>query len=138
MLTSQYEMNGRGGEGQRETKSYAEIVLSNVRVLAIDQNMKDVVDEKTPAKVGATATLEVTLHQAQVIGVAGQIGRLTLVLTGLGEVPVADAGRGRDYVEEMEVSRFLKAVKGGEGPASEGGRNISIWRGTSLTAVERR
>ena len=140
MLTSQYEINGRGGEGARDTKSYAEIVLSNVRVLAIDQNMKDVVDEKTPAKVGATATLEVTLHQAQVIGVAGQLGHLTLVLAGLGEAREAPPS-GKNYVEELEVSRFLKSVKKREGDLSasaEGVKSVSVWRGTNMTPVERR
>jgi pilus assembly protein CpaB len=133
MLTSQYERPG--SEGARETKSYAEIVLANVRVLAIDQNMKDVVDDKTPAKVGATATLEVTLHQAQVIGVAGQLGRLTLVLAGLADSDKPAPKDRRGYVEELEVSRFLKAVKKGEGPAEELGKSIAVWRGTTLTAV---
>jgi pilus assembly protein CpaB len=139
MLTSQYE--SPAGEGPRETKSYAEIVLSDVRVLAIDQNMKDVTDDKTPAKVGATATLEVTLHQAQVIGVAGQLGRLTLVLAGLAESDIPPPKDRRGYVEELEVSRFLKAVKkGGDTSlaAAEGNKSIAVWRGTTVTAVERR
>lgn len=141
MLTSQYEMDGRGGEGKRETKSYAEIVLSNVRVLAIDQNMNDVVDENTPAKVGATATLEVTLRQAQIIGVAGQLGRLTLVLAGLEERQEPTPSTGHGYVEELEVSRFLKAVKQGGSETAEtgeGGKSVSVWRGTKLSSVEPR
>lgn len=141
MLTSQYEMDGRGGEGKRETKSYAEIVLSNVRVLAIDQNMNDVVDEHTPAKVGATATLEVTLRQAQIIGVASQLGRLTLVLAGLEARQEPTPSTGRKYVEELEVSSFLKAVKQGGSESSEtgeGGKSVSVWRGTKLSSVEPR
>jgi len=141
MLTSQYEVAPSGGEGQRETKSYAEIVLSDARVLAIDQNMKDIGDEKAPAKVAATATLEVTLKQAQVIGVASQLGRLTLVLAGLAQSedgPVADAGPG--FVEEVEVSRFLKAVKKGSADAGieSGSKAVTVWRGTTSTAVEAR
>jgi pilus assembly protein CpaB len=140
MLASQYESTGRTGEGQRETKSYAEIVLSSVRVLAIDQNMKDVVDETTPAKVGATATLEVTLHDAQVIGVASQLGRLTLVLAGLAEAEAPAQEPSGGFVEEVEVSRFLKAVKKSsiELDANASKANVTVWRGTSPTEIERR
>jgi pilus assembly protein CpaB len=135
MLTSQYEMSG--GE-QRQTKSYAEIVLADVRVLAIDQNMNDVTDEDTQAKLAATATLEVSLHDAQVIGVAGQLGRLTLVLAGLARPEAPAPERGRGFVEEVEVSRFLEAVKNGKGGEAGTGPTVTIWRGTEASEVERR
>ena len=141
MLTSQLE---RGTGNQRETKSYAEIVLSNVRVLAIDQNMNDVGNDKTPAKLATTATLEVSLHDAQVIGVANQLGRLTLVLAGLVQ-PETPPRKGRGFVEEVDVSRFLRAMKEGVGaeddPSGEArklGSQILVWRGTQATTVQLR
>jgi pilus assembly protein CpaB len=143
MLTSQYEIAATGEGQQRDTKSYAEIVLSDARVLAIDQNMKDVGDEKTPAKLAATATLEVTLHQAQVIGVASQLGRLTLVLAGIAQSEEAESPKpaAPGFVEEVEVSRFLKAMKKGapelpSNGADSGGKSITVWRGTTPSPAE--
>ena len=153
MLTSQYNPPGTGA--QAETKSFAEIVLSGVRVLAIDQNMKDIADEKAPAKVAATATLEVTLHQAQVIGVAGQLGRLTLVLAGLAQAEGVPAEKSRGFVEEVEVSRFLQSVKKGalDAPPAPAPmpavaeaapppvpmkRSLTVYRGTAPTVQEPR
>lgn len=141
MLTSQLE---RGTGNQRETKSYAEIVLSDVRVLAIDQNMNDLGNDKTPAKIATTATLEVSLHDAQVIGVANQLGRLTLVLAGLARPDTPPPPKGRGFVEEVDVSRFLKAMKKGGGEeATPGGADglasqILVWRGTQASAVQLR
>src|SRR5690606_16773302 len=57
-----------------------ENILTNVRVLAIDQQIQENQDG-TKAVVGTTATLELTPEQAQVIAVAQQMAdRLTLAL----------------------------------------------------------
>lgn len=64
-----------------------EMILSNIRVLAIDQQLQQGPDGKQTA-VGSTATLELTPDQAKVIAVAQQVAdRLTLALRS-----VADAG----------------------------------------------
>src|SRR3974390_206269 len=54
----------------------SEIILSNIRVLAIDQN----VEEKNGQKVvvGKTATLELTPRQAQTLALSQQLGSLSL------------------------------------------------------------
>jgi pilus assembly protein CpaB len=59
----------------------SETILSNVRVLAIDQT----VEEKNGQRVvvGKTATLEVTPHQAETLARARQMGTLSLALRSL-------------------------------------------------------
>jgi pilus assembly protein CpaB len=113
MLAAQYELEKTSGKS--EMRSFAEMMLSDIRVLAIDQSMKDVPgpDDKQQAKVAATATLEVNIRQAEVIGVANQMGKLTLVLTGLvrpedEETTLADAPR---FLDDVAVSRFWRAMK---------------------------
>lgn len=67
--------NGRG---------FAKTILSNLRVLAVDQTFKQEKDTRTV--VGKTATVEVTSDQAEVISAAGTSGQLSLALRPLSEV----------------------------------------------------
>ncbi len=60
----------------------SQTVLSNVRVLAVDQNAQD---EDRPAKVAKTVTLEVTQEGAQILALADRMGDLTLALRRIGE-----------------------------------------------------
>jgi pilus assembly protein CpaB len=81
-----------------------ETVLSNVRVLAIDQNVEDKNGEKVV--VGQTATLELSQQQAEILTVAQQMAeRLTLALRSL-----ADAGDKGD----KGASHLIGGTKNGE------------------------
>jgi pilus assembly protein CpaB len=60
----------------------SQTILSNVKVLAVDQNAKD---EDRPAKVAKTVTLEVTQEGAQIIALADRMGDLMLALRRIGE-----------------------------------------------------
>ncbi len=59
----------------------SETILTNVRVLAIDQN----VEEKDGQKVvvGKTATLELTPRQAETLALSQQLGTLSLALRSI-------------------------------------------------------
>lgn len=60
----------------------SETIIRNVRVLAIDQA---ITNEEGQAKVGSTATLEVTPKQVETINVMQQLGDLSLSLRPLAE-----------------------------------------------------
>jgi pilus assembly protein CpaB len=62
----------------------AETILSNIRVLAIDQRLTSKNDEPVLAH---TATLEVTPKQSQILALASDMGRLSLSLRGLAAAP---------------------------------------------------
>src|SRR5262249_9515833 len=74
----------------------SETILTNVRVLAIDQT----VEEKNGQRVGVgkTATLELAPHQAEALTRAKQMGTLTLALRSItdfnGKDKVADDDAG--------------------------------------------
>lgn len=78
----------------------SETILSNVRVLAIDQN----VEEKNGQKVvvGKTATLELTPGQAETLAMARQLGILSLALRSItdsdAKPTVADEPSGRSSI----------------------------------------
>ncbi len=67
--------------------SQAELVLSDVRVIAIGRNLQDPLGPDRAA-LGSTVTLEVSYEQARSLGEAQQMGNLFLLLRSL-----QDAGR---------------------------------------------
>ena len=75
----------------------SEIILSNVRVLAIDQTVED--KNGTRVAVGRTATLELTPSQAETLSLSQQLGTLSLALRSLvdfkGNGPQASAENDR-------------------------------------------
>lgn len=73
-----------------------ETILSNIRVLAIGQNVQERNGEKVVT--GETATLELTPGQAEVVTLAQKVGQLSLALRSL-----ADAQRVEEVKEEREA-----------------------------------
>lgn len=60
----------------------SQTVLSNVRVLAVDQSAKE---ESREAKVSKTVTLEVTKEGGEILSLAEMMGDLTLALRHIGD-----------------------------------------------------
>ena len=59
----------------------SEIILTNVRVLAIDQNVQEKDGQKVV--VGKTATLELTASQSETLALSQQLGTLSLALRSI-------------------------------------------------------
>lgn len=122
-------------ESERETENrvrVSETILSNVRVIAIDQSLEDLKSAKGQARSPKTTTLEVTPQQAEIIAVATRMGTLTLTLQSLacagGETQTASAGegpncadaqnalpeepsRGKTFTADSDVSRMRRREK---------------------------
>jgi pilus assembly protein CpaB len=91
--------------------SASEIILTNIRVLAIDQAPKE--KEGTNALVGKTVTLELKPEQAETLARARQSGTLTLALRSIADVNVVekpDELRNRRG-ESLNVIRYGVAVQ---------------------------
>lgn len=104
-----------GGEGASNlmVRFGAETVLSDVRVLAIDQQISR--NRDGSAIQGKTATLEVTPKQAEILTVAGQLGALQLSLRpqqGDGETVPAAGGDVLDFTADLEAGKVLQAAIG--------------------------
>ena len=67
---------------------HSEIILTNVRVLAIDQAPKE--QEGKNAVVGKTVTLELKPEQAETLARARQIGTLSLALRSIADVNMVE------------------------------------------------
>jgi len=78
---------------QGESANSAEVLLENVKVLAIDQLVNERQDQPAVANVAKAVTLQVSPEQAQKILLAGNVGKLSLVLRQAGEGRLAKTGR---------------------------------------------
>ena len=70
--------------GASRVHKATETVLTNIRVLAIDQVINDTGGQP---RVGRTATFELTPHQVEMVQVLRQIGDLSLSLRSLAQTP---------------------------------------------------
>lgn len=108
------------------SRTVSETVLTNVRVVAIDQTVND--QDKKPIS-GKTATFEVTSKQAEEIEVAKLIGNLSLVLRSAGEPDGKDGGKpvvaASSHTWDSDVSPLLKRPD----RSSTGVATVTILRG---------
>lgn len=109
--------------GEARALQVSETVIRNVRILAIDQA---VASEAGQAKVGSTATLEVTPKQVEKINVMQQLGGLSLSLRPLAErgdtisengeiVTAMPVDTTPTYTTASEVTRFANAARSSGG-----------------------
>src|SRR5215468_12350880 len=83
-----------------------EIILSTIRVLAIDQT----VEEKNGQRVvvGKTATLELSPRQAELIALSQQLGTLSLALRSIADGSADDSNK-----DETDTRRNINVVRYG-------------------------
>jgi pilus assembly protein CpaB len=92
-------------EGGVSAQGYSDVILQNMKVLAIDQLVGQQI-EQASASVKAV-TLEVTAEEAQKLLLATNIGRLSLILRQPGE-PAASTGR---RITEKDLAESPEPVK---------------------------
>lgn len=96
-----------------------ETVLSNVRVLAIDQQVEEK-DDGTKAVVGTTATLELTPDQSKVMTVAQQMAeRISLALRSVADAQESDTDAA-DYLLSGDGQPSIQVIKSGSIVKSDG------------------
>jgi len=120
ILSYKYEVRlvGVKAGADKEIRQASETVLSNVRVLALDQNTDDQNGKKGVPK---TATLEITPKQAESVALATQIGRISLSLRSLAKEDGKEDEKAKPHrdgisiTRDSDVSRLLRAGRGGSG-----------------------
>jgi pilus assembly protein CpaB len=106
------------GEEPISRRSVSETIVTNVRVLAIDQRLQEASpDPKSQVPIPRTVTLEVLPKQAEMINVAVQLGTLSLALRSVpldAEPVTANGPPVKETVESTwadDVSPALKPPK---------------------------
>ena len=99
------EKQGGGGE-----TFVSETILSNVRVLAVDQTVDDPKGEKS--MIGKTVTLEVNPGQAESLALGKQLGTLSLSLRSIVDTaPGSDIDRNANRDTGINIVRFGVSTK---------------------------
>jgi len=130
---------GKTESGAAIQRYAAETILTDVKVLAIDQKIARASDGA--AIPGKDATVEVTPKQAELLTAAGLLGNLQLVLRGLsGGQPEAATQESTTpgYTGDTEASKALGALVGTKPAHSQiarGGELIHVNRAGQIVAV---
>jgi pilus assembly protein CpaB len=105
------------------SEQITDVLLQNVRVIAIDM---DANDAKTDPKVGKTATVEVAQVDAQKLTLAQNVGSLTLVLRNLADQDnpvVATVG-----TEDLRDGAYVGSYSGTSRAYASAGYEAPRWR----------
>lgn len=117
------------GDNDR-TRRASETVLTNVRVLAVDQQTDD---QNNKASIAKTVTLELSPKQAEIVSLIQELGRLSLSLRSLAQEddPDFDETKSRTFTWDRDASRLLdqqnrKARKGNRVNVVKGGETAVV------------
>jgi pilus assembly protein CpaB len=118
MLTYSVPATATGGDKDKKAAfehKAAETVLRDIRVIAIDQRLEAKAGEAVPAH---TATFEVTAKQTEVILLASEIGKVTLILRPLVPDPAEQAAAEQSRAEAPGADRMIATLVSATTPAS--------------------
>ena len=126
VLLTRNEQTVTGGRAV-STSPYTDLLLQNVRVLAVDQ----FADRNNQAKPARAVTLEVDTADAQKLVLGASIGQLSLALRRIGWSQVGEARRIglEDLPSSRRVEERSQAVQS-EAPADRGPM-VTVFRGAS-------
>jgi pilus assembly protein CpaB len=114
LLTTEVQVQREGGGDDKEVRT--DLVLENVRVLAIGEHAQAQADGRAPAQVdGGVAVLELSVPDARTLAFADALGKLTLALRGVEtEAPglrVASAAHGGSRALDQNVRQLGARVR---------------------------
>ena len=106
----------------------AETVVSNVRVIAIDQRMVEGAANSAPSPEARTVTLEVNKNEAQGVQVAVRLGKLSLSVRPADGI--VDAGTDHGAITATWASDVSPALAGDAQPPPVADRKMKVWQST--------
>ena len=130
LILTQGANGGSSGMPAAHHAISSEIVLSNIRVIAIDKHLvhgDDTSKELTAQQYGHTATLEVSPEDAERVYVASGLGRISLVVRAARD---GDNSIKTDPITAQDVSRMAAS----QGKASDS-RTVKMYSGESEKEV---
>ncbi len=91
-----------------QTRFVSQTLLSNIRVMAIDQTIEEKNGEKVA--VGKTATLELSPSEVEIVSAAEKAGSLSLALRSMADIKIDDAVQKKRRSGTVRLYRSGKAV----------------------------
>ena len=115
------------------TRTASETVMTNVKILAVDQSVKE--EDRGDAKGSLrTITVEVDQKGAQVLSLVTQMGTISLALRRIGEKDTPD-NTGRPLTTDSTTSEILKKLNKLQAQTSNGANNVRVYSGTTVTNI---
>jgi len=111
------------------SKKAAQTVLENIRVVAVDQEAKEI--EETA--IARTVTLEVSPKQSERLALANAMGALSLTLRQLGDEEVIGQTQ-KTATTDIRMSEVAQELLGND-PSSGSSRMVRIYNGTQASDV---
>jgi pilus assembly protein CpaB len=93
-------------EERRRLRQFGEVILADLRVLAIDQSVQNL---GTGTRIGKAITFEVTPKQAEILAIARTIGELYLVLRSQSRPEQEAPPREFPFTSELEILTSIRA-----------------------------
>lgn len=109
----------------------SETILSNVKVMAVDQVSSD---EAREAKIAKTVTIELTKEGAETLAMARQMGTISLALRRLGDQD-EPASVVHPLVTDSSASNVLKAVQAARKKAKTESNIVRVYSGGDVQNV---
>lgn len=107
-------------------------VLSNVRVMAVDQSAKG--DEAVEAKIAKTVTLEVTKEGAEILALAESMGDISLALRRLGEQDRPE-DKVTPLVTDATTSHVIRKINALMNKAKTTSNTVRVYSGVTVHNV---
>jgi len=104
-----------------QARGFARTIVSDLRVLAVDQTYRQ--DKDTRTVVGKTATIEVTPDQAEAIAGAAVSGVLSLALRPLSDATVAGGDNPGAHLRSASADGPVSVIRYGMAPGAHGGES---------------
>ena len=115
------------------SKRAAQTILENIRVVAVDQEAKEVEE----ASVARTVTLEVSPNQGEKLALADSMGSLSLALRKLGDdITRVEGAKLPPAMTDVRMSDVTQELLGNDG-RDQGGSNrmVRIYNGSEATDI---
>lgn len=116
------------------TRSAAETILENIKVLAIDQDT----GKQAEAKPARSVTLAVTTKGAEILALASTMGTLSLSLRGIGDTSTRDS-QNKDEpatTTDLRMSRVMHEIMKGENKTGSLNQVVRLYQGSNVQNVE--
>jgi Flp pilus assembly protein CpaB len=108
--------------------AYSDLLLQNVRVLAIDQ----IADRGGQARPAKAVTIEVSTEDAQKVALGASVGQLSLALRQAGSVDTSASRR----IGLEDLSKARHDMEAPKAPVSSEGPIVTVTRGTQRSQYE--
>jgi len=117
-------------------RNASETILENLKVLAVDQETGDLED----AKLAKTVTLQVSGKQAETLALAGNVGKLSLALRGIGDTGPAIQGDAKDKAiskktTDLRISSVMSELERGQNNTGNTNQVVRVYSGSRVENV---